>query len=205
MNYYTLEEISEKLNISINSLRKKFPETAARQLAKGILLTKEGVYPNVKYYLSETEPVPFSPKQKKSDLYYTTDLENEEWVECFGFPNYLISNKARLRNKKTNRLIQGTIRKDNGYVDVHLDNSKSCRVHRLVMTSFNPVENMENLTIDHIDGNRSNNQLENLRWVTLEENISLMIQNRAELNKELTRLLQKYSYEEVLNLLKQLK
>ena len=63
---------------------------------------------------------------------------------------------------------------------------------------------MENLTIDHIDGNRSNNQLENLRWVTLEENISLMIQNRAELNKELTRLLQKYSYEEVLNLLKQL-
>ena len=74
MNYYTLEEISKKLNISINSLRKKFPETAARQLAKGILLTKEGVYPNVKYYLSETEPVPFSPKQKKSNLYYTTDL-----------------------------------------------------------------------------------------------------------------------------------
>ena len=35
-------------------------------------------------------------------------------------------------------------------------------MHRLMMIIFHPVENMEKLVINHIDGNKSNNNLENL-------------------------------------------
>ena len=52
-----------------------------------------------------------------------------------------------------------------------LDGSKrTFRVHRLVMMAFNPVENMNELEVNHIDGNKKNNKLENLEWCTASEN-----------------------------------
>lgn len=52
-----------------------------------------------------------------------------------------------------------------------LDGSKrTFRVHRLVMMAFNPVENMDELEVNHIDGNKKNNKLENLEWCTASEN-----------------------------------
>jgi len=43
-------------------------------------------------------------------------------------------------------------------------------VHRLVLQTFNPVEGMEDLQINHIDGNKENNCLSNLEWCTQSEN-----------------------------------
>ena len=45
-------------------------------------------------------------------------------------------------------------------------------VHRLIMTTFNPVENMNELQVDHKDGNIENNSLENLQWATCLENLN---------------------------------
>lgn len=44
-------------------------------------------------------------------------------------------------------------------------------VHRLIMTTFEPVANMNELTVDHIDGDVTNNQLSNLRWAAMKENL----------------------------------
>ena len=43
-------------------------------------------------------------------------------------------------------------------------------IHRLVLMTFSPVEGMENLQVNHIDGDKSNNNLSNLEWCTQSEN-----------------------------------
>jgi hypothetical protein len=41
-------------------------------------------------------------------------------------------------------------------------------VHRIVMETFRPIEGK--MTVDHLDHNKRNNSLDNLEWVTREEN-----------------------------------
>lgn len=43
--------------------------------------------------------------------------------------------------------------------------------HRLVMFTWRPIPNAEILTVDHLNHNKRDNSLENLEWVTREENI----------------------------------
>lgn len=97
----------------------------------------------------------------------------------------------------------------NGYMKVRLSskdlpNGKqhAYSVHRLVLENFRPVENMENLQVNHIDGNKSNNSLSNLEWTTCEENIRYAIDNnlRAQVNGAA-----KLTEEDVLNIIEKLK
>lgn len=62
----------------------------------------------------------------------------------------------------------------NGYLRVKLrkkgDKGKWCYIHRLVAETF--IENQENKPqVNHKDGNRHNNNIQNLEWVTSQENI----------------------------------
>ena len=61
-----------------------------------------------------------------------------------------------------------------GYVKYSLcgvDKKKYNRfAHRLVLTAYHYVEGCERLTVNHKDGNKLNNKLENLEWATIEEN-----------------------------------
>lgn len=47
---------------------------------------------------------------------------------------------------------------------------KTYRVHRLVMMAFRPIKNMEKFEVNHKDGDKKNNNLENLEWCTSSEN-----------------------------------
>ncbi len=47
---------------------------------------------------------------------------------------------------------------------------KTYRAHRLVLMAFNPVENMNILEVNHINGDKADNRLENLEWCTSSQN-----------------------------------
>lgn len=72
-------------------------------------------------------------------------------------------------------------------------------VHRLVYFTFNPelILNADKIQIDHINGNRQDNRLENLRALTCADNIKKRDENQAVLKTITTELVLKYGYEKV--------
>ena len=57
----------------------------------------------------------------------------------------------------------------NGYIVIKTRNGYQT-AHRLVMKTWMPTEDMDNLTVDHLDHNKRNNCVDNLEWVTESEN-----------------------------------
>ncbi len=81
--------------------------------------------------------------------------------------NKAITKNGQVYNLKTQKFTFGTIQK-NGYMYTQgYDNSES--IHRLVAKTFIP--NPDNLpAVDHINENKEDNRVENLRWCTHEQN-----------------------------------
>lgn len=94
-------------------------------------------------------------------------FEDEEcWTYIEEFPRYMISKTGQVYDDKNKRYLVSYL--DGGYPCVIL-NSKCRRIHRLLAQTF--IDNPDNLPlVDHIDRNRANHELTNLRWVTHREN-----------------------------------
>ena len=104
-------------------------------------------------------------------------IENELWkeipFEIIKINNYFISNYGRIRNNK--KEILNLSPHTNRYVFVEI-NKNSISVHRLVDLVFLPNLNNKEF-VNHIDGNKSNNNLDNLEWATCLENNLHKIKN----------------------------
>ena len=82
---------------------------------------------------------------------------------------YDINRDGVIRNHRTRKIIKPSPNKK-GYLSLTLGNHKTKRVHRCVAETFIP--NPHNKTeVNHIDGNKLNNCVDNLEWVTGRENM----------------------------------
>ena len=91
----------------------------------------------------------------------------EEYAIIKGNENYAVSNTGKVLNIKSQKHLNQR-ESENGYMKVHIQD-KEYKVHRLMAMAY--LNNLENKpVVDHIDGNRVNNIITNLRWATKSEN-----------------------------------
>ena len=90
----------------------------------------------------------------------------ESWAMIIGHENYYVSSFGRVMNIVKQRELGGE--DIQGYHRVVIQNKKFL-VHRLVAEAFIPNPDKKPM-VDHIDGNRRNNHVSNLRWATNQEN-----------------------------------
>lgn len=105
---------------------------------------------------------------RRQTEYYQEDLPNEIWKE---FENYYVSSLGRIRHKEKNNLLKPSI--TCGYYKVRLSNNglvKDYMIHQLVYQIFKGNYDKSKYVIDHIDGNKLNNDINNLRLLTNSEN-----------------------------------
>jgi len=91
-------------------------------------------------------------------------------MEVDNFPDYLISNEGKVWSKRRKiYLKEQTLKNGYKFIGLRKDNKqKNFLIHRLIGIHYIP--NPENKpTIDHINRNRSDNRVENLRWATQKE------------------------------------
>lgn len=98
----------------------------------------------------------------------------EKWKDIDGFPDYKISSEGKILRISKNYYLKPCLDKSIGYFVVNLYDTKGRPhrkfLHRLIAEAFIP--NPENKrTVNHIDGNKSNNELSNLEWATDSENM----------------------------------
>ena len=111
----------------------------------------------------------------------------EEWREIEGFDGfYQISNTGKVRSQGDNRgnksgkwRLRSLSKTHDGYLKVrliHKKKDKTCRVHVLVARAFIP--NPDNFdTVNHKDGDKTNNHVDNLEWTNRSQQMIHAYQN----------------------------
>jgi len=139
--FHSKSDAARKLNMSIHTVTR---------LAE----TRDEKYG---FYL-EYKDKPESKKQADYDL--------SEFVEIQNNKNYYIHPDGRIYSKYTCMLLKP---RENTYMYVRLGNNINIAIHRLVAQHFIP--NPENKPfVNHKDGNKLNNHVDNLEWMTVSEN-----------------------------------
>ena len=85
---------------------------------------------------------------------------------------YAVTEDGQVYGYKRKKFLK-PIKEWTGYYKVNLSKDskvKAFKLHRLILETFSPVEDMENLDVNHIDEDKANNSLHNLEWINHKDN-----------------------------------
>ena len=101
--------------------------------------------------------------------------------------SYYITEDGKCYNSNTKKYLKGQYNYKNGYLsyNITLNDGSKKRVyaHRLIAEAYIPNENKNKTQVNHIDGNKKNNCVDNLEWVTPQENTIRSIENELKKQK----------------------
>lgn len=137
----------------INNLEQHLDKIKFYTLKSGLISSRSGVV------MGFTEPIYYKPGFR--------------YIPCF--PRYAIDVNGTILDTATNEAVTN-IRLSLGYTDAYVYNPERCcnkntKLHRLLALAWIPNTDFVNRPIiNHLDGKRSNNRLENLEWCSLSDN-----------------------------------
>ena len=172
-------------------MNKKDPNTDSGKYVNGVYSTKNG-YTNSGlncpkgtrlYDTSIKQVVFFDPKDSPDDEEFVRITKD---VAPDILPYYAISNHGRVLNTRSGKIMKPNYR-PNGYEYLCLaaenckNGQKKYSTHRMVLKTFDPVDNMDELEVNHIYGDKSKNYINKkmedgtydtaIEWCTPKENI----------------------------------
>lgn len=112
----------------------------------------------------------------KSTAKSVIEIDGEIWMKIKNYPKYMVSNIGRIKRVYIGMPEADTIRKPvfnkKGYYRIQIRNDEGGRIwflHRIVAEAFIP--NPDNKPyVNHINGIKSDNRVENIEWCTNQEN-----------------------------------
>lgn len=120
-------------------------------------------------WVTPRENVLATPRKVYTPSQFFTGKFDNDWLPIYGYEDYMIKIDGTVVNPKTKRILTPSER--NGYIRVNLHGNQMKSVHILVYSTFNHCDIPKGKVIDHIDGNKANNHLDNLRLVDQSTNM----------------------------------
>lgn len=117
-------------------------------------------------------------------------------IPILGLENYIISNKCNVINTATKKQLNKNIKMGYYYVSMKKNGEtkdKKFRVHIIVAKTFIPNDDMMKKFVNHKNGNKLDNDVSNLEWITPQHNVIHAYENK--LIKPFERKVSKYDLE----------
>lgn len=112
-----------------------------------------------------------------------TGLDMDKFCGITGYSDYKINRRGKILGKNGRPLKQQVNEKGYYYVCLYKDGKqKAFKVHRLVASTFLLKGARGRNCVNHINGDKANNTIQNLEWVTQRENIAKKNGQRVKLS-----------------------